>query len=201
MLEKIQSWISPLIVVPFFVYFVFHHNVQYPEHPKHFAAPYRQEYVPVPVNPTPVEKKHIDEASLNCLARNIYFEAANQIEKGKEAVAFVVVNRSRDPAFPSKVCEIVRQKTKSPDGKVVCQFSWVCEDKDHRIHNKVAWQSSFHVALNVLANYDKMKDPTHGAKYYHTIYIHPEQYDDGWAHKVKTVQIQDHVFFKDKKKG
>lgn len=204
MFKNIQEWISllisGLIVVPFFVYFVVN-QPQYPEERQHSSALYHQEYVPVPAEPTAIQKKKIDDASLDCMAKNIYFEAQNQVQKGKEAVAFVVINRLKDPGFPGTICQIVHQKIRTAEGKVICEFSWVCENKPHKIVNQFVWSKCFDVALNILSNYDKIKDPTHGAKYYHTKAVHPEETQKQWQNKIKTAEIQDHIFFKDKKKG
>jgi len=86
-----------------------------------------------------------------CLARNIYHEAANEPVEGQIGVAQVTLNRSRDPFYPSDVCDVVYQRTTVTKTKnevvitkhknkkkqdlrvvpvtkryVVCQFSWTC---------------------------------------------------------------------------
>ena len=47
--------------------------------------------------------------ALNCLASAVYYEAGNQDVDGERAVAQVVLNRVRHPAFPASVCGVVYQ--------------------------------------------------------------------------------------------
>ena len=60
---------------------------------------------------------------LKCLADNVYYEAGNQSERGKMAVAAVTLNRVNSGIFPSDVCSVVHQKSRG-----VCQFSWRSEE-------------------------------------------------------------------------
>jgi len=66
------------------------------------------------------------EKQLQCMARNIYWEAASEPFEGKVAVAQVTINRVQSGKFADSVCGVVYQKTKFFE-KVVCQFSWFCE--------------------------------------------------------------------------
>lgn len=45
--------------------------------------------------------------AVQCLASAVYYEAGNQDTDGERAVAQVVLNRVRHPAFPSSVCGVV----------------------------------------------------------------------------------------------
>ena len=45
--------------------------------------------------------------SLDCLTAAIYYEAAREPTEGQRAVAQVVLNRVRHPAYPSTVCGVV----------------------------------------------------------------------------------------------
>ena len=47
-------------------------------------------------------------ASLGCLTAAVYYEARSEGLEGQRAVAQVVLNRVRHPAFPKSVCEIGR---------------------------------------------------------------------------------------------
>ena len=47
------------------------------------------------------------EKQLECLAKNIYFEARNEPFVGQFAVALVTLNRVHDTDFPNTVCEVV----------------------------------------------------------------------------------------------
>ena len=48
--------------------------------------------------------------SIDCLARNVYYEARGESLAGQYAVAEVTMNRKAHPRFPSTVCEVVYQK-------------------------------------------------------------------------------------------
>jgi spore germination cell wall hydrolase CwlJ-like protein len=67
------------------------------------------------------------ERQLDCLAKNIYHEAAGESFEGKVAVAQVTMNRAESGKFPSDVCAVVYQKNVFYE-KVVCQFSWYCQN-------------------------------------------------------------------------
>ena len=62
--------------------------------------------------------------ALNCLASAVYYEAGNQDENGERAVAQVVLNRVRHPAFPASVCAVVYQGSTRTTG---CQFTFTCD--------------------------------------------------------------------------
>jgi spore germination cell wall hydrolase CwlJ-like protein len=130
---------------------------------------------------TPTAQKQVD-----CLADNIYYEAGYEPEAGKKAVAFVTLNRVNDPRYPKDICSVVKQKTNS-----TCQFSWYCEGKKS-IRNYFAYREAQDVALLMYANYEKMKDITQGALYYHADYVNPRWKLD------KTTKIGRHIFYKER---
>src|SRR5690606_12607412 len=66
----------------------------------------------------------VDSQELQCLQKNVYYEARNQSEAGMRAVAAVTVNRARSTRFPDNICDVVYQRNKR-----ACQFSWVCQNK------------------------------------------------------------------------
>lgn len=127
-----------------------------------------------------------EERELNCLAQNIYYEAANQSVRGQIAVAFVTLNRVSHPSYPKNICGVVHQKY---DG--YCQFSWVCMVDRLPIHMP-SFNEIKRVAQSILHSHDKMKDPTNGALFYHADSIDPP-----WGTMyTKTVKIGDHVFYR-----
>jgi len=63
------------------------------------------------------------EQQLECLAKNIYYEAGNEPFEGKVAVAQVTMNRVDSGKFGNGVCGVVYQKNIFYE-KVVCQFSY-----------------------------------------------------------------------------
>src|SRR5437763_14955527 len=60
------------------------------------------------------------QQALQCLASAVYYEAGNQDIDGQRAVAQVVLNRVRHPAFPASVCSVVYQGSTRATG---CQFT------------------------------------------------------------------------------
>lgn len=134
------------------------------------------------------------ERQLDCLARNIYHEAASEPFEGKVAVAQVTMNRAESGRFPSDVCAVVYQKNVFME-KVVCQFSWYCESNGKPpIRSKELYNESYAVAKKVLLEnfrLDIMKD----ALYYHATYVNPK-----WG-KEKIGQIGQHIFYRDPKNG
>lgn len=127
-------------------------------------------------------KKQID-----CLADNIYHEAGYEPEQGKIAVALVTLNRLQDPRYPKDICSVVKQRVKS-----TCQFSWFCENKQTN-RQKEAYEQARQVALHVYANYELIRDVTHGALFYHADYVRPN-----WKGLEKTTVIGRHIFYKEK---
>jgi spore germination cell wall hydrolase CwlJ-like protein len=127
---------------------------------------------------------------LECLTRNIYWEAAGEPFEGKVAVAQVTMNRVVSGKFGSGVCGVVYQKNVFYE-KVVCQFSWACET-NHKIKpispNK--WAESEEVAKKVLLENFRLPGLTQ-AMYYHATYVNP-----GWRLQ-RVTQIGQHIFYKE----
>lgn len=129
-------------------------------------------------------KKQVD-----CLADNIYHEAGYEPDQGKIAVALVTMNRVSDPRYPKDICSVVKQKV-----NYTCQFTWFCLDKQTN-RQKTAYEQSREIALHVYANYEKIKDFTSGALFYHADYVNPR-----WQGLEKTAVIGRHIFYKEKVK-
>ena len=126
---------------------------------------------------------------VKCLADNIYWESAYEPVNGRVGVALVTLNRVQDSRYPENICEVVKQRTKR-----VCQFSWFCEDKYKRgIRDTKAYQESMKIALYVYVNYEKLRDITNGALFYHANYVNPR-----WKGVEKTVVIGNHIFYKER---
>jgi spore germination cell wall hydrolase CwlJ-like protein len=129
---------------------------------------------------------------LDCLTRNIYWEAASEPFEGKVGVAQVTINRVESGKFAGSICEVVYQKNIFYE-KVICQFSWYCENthKTKPIH-KALWAESELVAKKVLLENFRLP-ALKNALYYHADYINP-----GWKNP-KIEQIGRHIFYGDKK--
>jgi len=126
-----------------------------------------------------------------CLTEVIYYEAGNQSEIGKEAVALVVMNRVGQKHRPKTVCGVIAQAHVVEDRKI-CQFSFWCGAKYKP--NKVAWEESQKIARRVLRGYVRKElSDMNGVLFYHAAYVRP-----GWAkHKERVVRIGDHIFYRE----
>ena len=136
----------------------------------------------------------VDPKELECMSKNIYFEAAIESTAGKVAVAQVTMNRVRSVHYPNTVCGVITQGKHYASGHPVrdrCQFSWYCDGKHDEPHKGSMWKESQEVAKYVLTTLDLM-DITDGATHYHADYISSPR----WAHPSrKTVEIDTHIFF------
>jgi spore germination cell wall hydrolase CwlJ-like protein len=131
----------------------------------------------------------VREQQLDCLAKNIYHEAASEPFEGKVAVAQVTMNRAANAGFPNDICRVVYQKN-VVYSKVICQFSWYCETstKTRPIHQS-AYRESYEVAKKVLLEGFRLAGLTE-ALYYHATYVSP-----GW-NRQQIAKIGNHVFYK-----
>lgn len=131
------------------------------------------------------------ERQLECLARNIYFEAGGENFEGKVAVAQVTINRANSDKYPNDICKVVYQKNVFYD-KVVCQFSWYCEigNKPFNVNKEVYTESQI-VARKVLLENFRLPSLT-TAMYYHADYVNPN-----W-NLPKITKIGRHIFYGEK---
>ena len=129
---------------------------------------------------------------LECLANNIYWEAASEPFEGKVAVAQVTMNRVESGKFADSVCGVVYQKNVIYE-KVICQFSWYCEGthKVKPVHPPL-WKESQEVAKKVLLEgfrLPSLKD----ALYFHAAYVNPS-----WGRPMLQ-KIGQHIFYGEKR--
>ena len=126
------------------------------------------------------EQKYTDE-DLDCLARNIYFEAANQSTIGKLAVGLVVTNRVESSRYPDTICDVVNQRS---------QFSWVNDGKSDTPKDDWAWKDSKKIAKDILDGKADFIDFDH-VMHYHADYVSPH-----WSKKkLMVAQIDQHIFY------
>ena len=132
---------------------------------------------------------------LECLARNIYWEAASEPFEGKVGVAQVTINRVEDGRFGKDVCGVVYQKNVVYE-KVVCQFSWYCEPH-HKVRpiHPALWDESMEVAKKVLLEGFRLPSLKE-ALYFHADYVNP-----GWPNMQYVGKFGAHRFYKKKEKG
>ena len=125
--------------------------------------------------------------ALQCLASAVYYEAGNQDVDGERAVAQVVLNRVRHPAFPNSVCGVVYQGSTRPTG---CQFTFTCDGSLAHQPLPDAWRLAYNVAEQALAGY--VYAPVGWATHYHADYVVPT-----WASSLaKNAIVGAHIFYR-----
>jgi spore germination cell wall hydrolase CwlJ-like protein len=88
------------------------------------------------------------QRALECLTAAVYYEARSEPVEGQRAVAQVVLNRVRNPAFPNSVCGVVYQGSERSTG---CQFTFTCDGSMNAPRNEESWARSEVVARAALA--------------------------------------------------
>jgi len=106
--------------------------------------------------------------ALECLTAGIYYEAASESDDGQRAVAQVILNRVRHPAFPNSVCGVVYQGSEKPSG---CQFSFSCDGAMARAPSRAGWTRAARIAAAALAG--SVYAPVGLATHYHTFSVTP----------------------------
>jgi spore germination cell wall hydrolase CwlJ-like protein len=126
--------------------------------------------------------------SLDCLTAAVYYEARSETPDGQRAVAQVVLNRARHPAFPNSVCGVVYQGSQRRTG---CQFSFTCDGSMQRgVRNESAWETARQIAQAALAGY--VYGPVGLATHYHTTAIRP-----WWAPSLtRAITVGAHIFYR-----
>ena len=117
---------------------------------------------------------------VDCLTKNIYYEAGVESRTGKYAVANVTVNRLKAGQWGDNVCKVVYAKK---------QFSWTLQKK-LPTPNKKLWEESKGIAVEVL----------HGTRvvglqqslYYHATYIKSPKWVEPAEH---VLTVGQHKFY------
>lgn len=141
----------------------------------------------------PLEQKQItyhdlsdqEKRQVDCLATNMYREAAGEKELGWRAVASVTLNRLNTGNYGDSVCKVVHQKV----GKNY-QFSWVGMKNRLSSINEELYNDIRELAVFMYFSYDKDQDVTGGATFYHADYVKPR-----WKGVQKTTKIGRHIFY------
>lgn len=122
----------------------------------------------------------------DCLAAAILYEAGDDAQ-GQRAVAQVVINRARHPAFPKSICGVVFQGSERRTG---CQFTFTCDGALNRLWSSAAWERARGIAIDMLsgATFPEVGLATH----YHTDWVRPY-----WSPSLeKLAQVGTHLFFR-----
>ena len=124
---------------------------------------------------------------LECLAEAVYYEARGETPSGQAAVAQVVMNRVRHPAFPKSICGVVFQGAYNRTG---CQFSFACDGSMRRARDIGAWARARKVAARTLAGAGSSE--VGSATHFHTINVSP-----GWGPRLlRVAQVGMHIFYR-----
>jgi len=173
---------------------------------------------------TPIVDINISSKDVDCLAKNIYYEAGSEPEEGKVAVAMVTINRVRDGRFGKTVCsvvdqrttrvksievtetrmvqtglfgrpEAVKQKSLVVQNVDVCQFSWRCMFVRKPKDSDDRWAASQEVATRLLrGDYSTWQNKYGDALYFHSTSIRP-----AWAKSKQYLnRIGGHYFYSDR---
>ena len=151
------------------------------------------------VEQTELEKRVLEhEKQIECLAKNMYFEARGERKDGQDAVAFVTINRVRSDRYPNTICEVVYQAKVDSRGRPLrnkCQFSWYCDGKVDTVYESIydkLYKRAEFIYINYYLN-NAMEDTTDGATHYHSKSVKPY-----WSEHVNyqlVASIGQHVFY------
>jgi spore germination cell wall hydrolase CwlJ-like protein len=161
----------------------------------------------------------LSQRDIDCMKRNIFYEAGAEPIEGKVAVAMVTLNRTQDPNFPRDVCGVIKQKTVysvpknttttktvktgwfTPDRVVtevntswiqraVCQFSWVCGTRIKIKNDDPRWIESQEVVERLLSgDFLEYREKYENAKHFHAVFVNPH-----WNLK-QIARIGRHIFY------
>ncbi len=127
------------------------------------------------------------ERAIQCLATAIYYEAGDEPLDGRRAVAQVVLNRVRHPAFVHSVCGVIYQGSTQSTG---CQFSFTCDGSMNRIPDIAGWKTARAIAAAALRG--SVFKSVGYATHYHADYVVPY-----WASSIaKNAVVGRHIFYR-----
>ena len=123
-----------------------------------------------------------------CLTAAIYYEAGNEPDEGQFAVAQVILNRVRHPAYPDTICGVVYQGTEREDA--LCQFTFGCDGSMARMPVSRVWSRARRNAQAALSG--EVYAPVGLATHYHTLAVNPV-----WNKTLTpTAIVGAHIFFR-----
>ncbi|EGF91249.1 cell Wall Hydrolase family protein [Asticcacaulis biprosthecium C19] len=129
---------------------------------------------------------------LDCLTQGVYYEARGEGVDGMRAVAQVILNRVRHPAYPKSVCNVVYQGAHL---RTSCQFSFTCNGALGRPVEKWAWRRARDVAQAALNGHVMPAVGT--ATSFHTTGVNPR-----WSGTMERVtQVGTHIFYQFRGRG
>jgi spore germination cell wall hydrolase CwlJ-like protein len=151
--------------------------------------------IPIASGPNPAARPFVFGPSsaetraraLECLTSAIYYEAAQEPTDGQRAVAQVVLNRVRHPAFPNSVCSVVYEGSTRNTG---CQFTFTCDGSLAYAPMPALWNRARKVAEAALNGH--VHAPVGYATHYHADYVVPY-----WASSLVKADVEGaHIFYR-----
>jgi spore germination cell wall hydrolase CwlJ-like protein len=128
-----------------------------------------------------------ESRAVDCMTAAIYYEAAWESPEGQKAVAQVVLNRLRHPAYPKTVCGVVFQGSNRTTG---CQFSFTCDGAMKRTPQPETWDRARTIAQAALNGY--VMKAVGNATHYHANYVAAY-----WSpNLLKVSTIGAHIFYR-----
>jgi spore germination cell wall hydrolase CwlJ-like protein len=139
--------------------------------------------VSIKISEIPINYEYVlahTKKDVECLAKNIYFEARGETRQGKIAVAQVTLNRVKHPGdFNKTICGVVYQKD---------QFSWTSIPKQ-AVKDLKQWEESLAIAQNMLRG--RLFLENFDALYFHADYVKPQ-----WRSTKQYIKtIGKHIFY------
>ena len=124
--------------------------------------------------------------AVDCLAAAVLYEAGDDAV-GQRAVAQVIINRARHPAYPKSICGVVFQGSERRTG---CQFTFTCDGALARRYTSPVWERARGVAVDALTG--AVYEPVGLATHYHTDWVRPY-----WTSSLeKLARVDTHLFFR-----
>jgi spore germination cell wall hydrolase CwlJ-like protein len=129
-----------------------------------------------------VKPLKLSRQEIECLSRNVFYEAGTENPVGKIAVAQVTLNRVKTGYWGRKICDVVY----APE-----QFSWTKdEERLYAKPNGKLWHETQIAVSTFLENGVRIKQ-LNRALFYHAEYVTPN-----WRDNNKRIgQIGTHVFY------
>ena len=125
--------------------------------------------------------------ALECLTNAIYYEAGRESDAGQRAVAQVILNRVRHPAYPASVCGVVFEGSTRTTG---CQFTFTCDGSMARAPMASEWARARKAAWAALNG--SVHAAAGLATHYHANYVLPY-----WASSLVKTHIEGpHIFYR-----
>jgi spore germination cell wall hydrolase CwlJ-like protein len=149
--------------------------------------------IPFSTAPNPAARPFIVTGSaddraraIDCLAAATWYEAGDDAV-GQRAVAQVILNRMRHPAFPKSICGVVFQGQERRTG---CQFTFTCDGAMGRTPSEAAWRRAQDIARAALTG-------TVDAKVGHSTHYHTDWVVPYWSASLdKVAEVHTHLFFR-----